>query len=328
MAWTAPFNGGSAITRYVIQRSTSPTSGWIYLSTTIPATARSFTATGLHNGTRYYFRLLARNAVGNSPWSNTANAVPSVGVVNCAQRPSSCGYPDATNTGVPPGTNLTVFNGNITVTTPGTVIQNRDIRGCVRIEAANVIIRRSRISSPSCFYAILSDNPSGNVLIEDVEINCQNTNAHGIGDNGITARRVNIHGCGNGFDVDNNFTVVDSYIHDLCGCGDGHEDGIQLAVGRNVTIQHNTIFVIGTSAVISHPTTNANVRISNNLFAGGAYTLYCPRDTSVNFRVTDNRFSTLLFHNGGVFGPWVDCNKVAVVSNNVWDHNLQPISFF
>ena len=47
VAWTAPSNGGSAITRYVIQRSTSPTSGWIYLSTTIPATARSFIATGL-----------------------------------------------------------------------------------------------------------------------------------------------------------------------------------------------------------------------------------------------------------------------------------------
>ena len=66
----------SAITRYVIQRSTSPTSGWVNLSTTIPATTRSFTATGLRNGTRYYFRIAAVNAAGTGPWSAAVNAVP------------------------------------------------------------------------------------------------------------------------------------------------------------------------------------------------------------------------------------------------------------
>ena len=77
LAWTPPtLNGGSAITRNVIQRSTSPTSGWVDLSTTIPATARSFTATGLHNGTRYYFRIAAVNAAGAGPWSAVVSAVP------------------------------------------------------------------------------------------------------------------------------------------------------------------------------------------------------------------------------------------------------------
>ena len=71
LAWTPPTsNGGSAITRYVLQRSTSPTSGWVNLSTTIPATTRSFTATGLLNGTRYYFRIAAVNAAGTGPWSS------------------------------------------------------------------------------------------------------------------------------------------------------------------------------------------------------------------------------------------------------------------
>ena len=41
-------------------------------------TATAFTVTGLANGTRYYFRVLARNAVGYSPSSNVANAIPRV----------------------------------------------------------------------------------------------------------------------------------------------------------------------------------------------------------------------------------------------------------
>ena len=77
LTWTPPAStGGSPITRYVIQRSTSPTSGWVNLSTTTPATARSFTATGLRNGTRYYFRIAAVNAAGTGPWSAAVSAVP------------------------------------------------------------------------------------------------------------------------------------------------------------------------------------------------------------------------------------------------------------
>ena len=77
MTWTPPAStGGSPITRYVIQRSTSPTSGWVNLSTTTSATTRSFTATNLRNGTRYYFRIVAVNAAGTGPWSAAVSAVP------------------------------------------------------------------------------------------------------------------------------------------------------------------------------------------------------------------------------------------------------------
>ena len=35
-----------------------------------------YTVDRLVNGTRYYFRVFAHNAVGNSPASNVANAIP------------------------------------------------------------------------------------------------------------------------------------------------------------------------------------------------------------------------------------------------------------
>jgi titin len=77
LRWTPPTStGGAPITRYAIQRSTNPTSGWIYLTTAIPPTARSFTATNLRNGTRYYFRIVAINTAGPGPWSAPTNATP------------------------------------------------------------------------------------------------------------------------------------------------------------------------------------------------------------------------------------------------------------
>ena len=38
--------------------------------------------TGLTNGTRYYFRVLAKNAAGTGPSSNVANADPAHGAVS------------------------------------------------------------------------------------------------------------------------------------------------------------------------------------------------------------------------------------------------------
>jgi titin len=77
LRWTPPAStGGAPITRYAIQRSTNPTTGWVYLTTSIPPTTRAFTATNLRNGTRYYFRIVAINAAGLGPWSTPTNATP------------------------------------------------------------------------------------------------------------------------------------------------------------------------------------------------------------------------------------------------------------
>ena len=78
LAWTAPSStGGAAITRYVIQRSTRPTTGWVTLSSTTRATARSFSAAGLRNGVRYYLRIAAVNVAGTGTWSPVISVTPS-----------------------------------------------------------------------------------------------------------------------------------------------------------------------------------------------------------------------------------------------------------
>jgi titin len=74
ITWTAPQGNGSAITDFVIQRS-SDGRRW----TTIPddvTTSPSQVATRLTNGIAYSFRVAAVNGLGQGPWSPTVQATP------------------------------------------------------------------------------------------------------------------------------------------------------------------------------------------------------------------------------------------------------------
>jgi hypothetical protein len=248
---------------------------------------------------------------------------------NCAPHPSACGFPDGSNTGVPAGTKLTVVTGNQKITTAGTVIDGEDIRGCVEVDAPDVTIRRSKISCTDFFvvYVPTKLNTGNGLVVQDVTISCRKTSGTGIGSFDFTAVRVDISGCENGYDIDTGVTVRDSYVHDPYTTAQNHADGAQFSAGGHITMTHNTIFMPGsTSAIISHADGDTDVLISGNLLSGGAFTLYCPRDSSAGYRVIDNRFSTIAGANGGQYGPWQYCDKVAQVSGNVWDATLKPIT--
>ena len=74
LSWTAPSsNGGSPITGYEIWRGT--TSGGEALVTTV-GNQTTFTNTGLTNGTTYYYKVAAVNAVATGALSGEASATP------------------------------------------------------------------------------------------------------------------------------------------------------------------------------------------------------------------------------------------------------------
>ena len=77
LTWLRPWlDGGSPITDYVIQRSPNGTSNWTWVNDGVN-TRTSYTVAGLSNGTRYHFRVIARNARGAwSVASNVQSAVP------------------------------------------------------------------------------------------------------------------------------------------------------------------------------------------------------------------------------------------------------------
>ena len=178
-------------------------------------------------------------------------------------------YPDASCTGVPTGATLTVVNGDMEITTANTVIDSKDVRGCVSVRAPGVIIRKSRIACSGPFV-IDSYGYTGTWLsIEDSEIDCNDTNGTAVGEEGVAIVRSNIHGCENGFDVDRNFTIQDNYIHDMYQSAEAHTDGIQMwNTATAVTIQHNRIYSNnGTSAIISPTNATLGTVIRDNLLA-------------------------------------------------------------
>lgn len=59
-------------TGYKVERRSGP-GAWSEIAS-LPKDATSFNDTGLSEGTRYYYRVLAHNAFGSSPWSNEATA--------------------------------------------------------------------------------------------------------------------------------------------------------------------------------------------------------------------------------------------------------------
>jgi hypothetical protein len=76
LSWLAPAStGGASITDYVIARSLNGSTGWTTLADGVN-TATTYIATGLTNGTRYYFRIYAKNVAGFSVATSPVLGVP------------------------------------------------------------------------------------------------------------------------------------------------------------------------------------------------------------------------------------------------------------
>lgn len=258
--------------------------------------------------------------------------------------PTASTFPDASTTGVPAGTSLTTYSGPTTISTAGTVIDGKRL-GCILVNAPGVVIRNSVISCRPSYAAVeIPDRgyTGTSLLLENVEITCQDGPGIAVGEAHVTIRRANIHGCENGVDVNQDITVEDSFIHDLYNGNDAHADGIQLASrwngstyiqgAKDVVVRHNTIFsadaagALGTSALISNPKGDVNILIENNLLAGGAYTLYCPVDVKgVEYRVLGNHFSTRYSAKVGAFGSSTGCSDEEK-SGNVIHETGAPIA--
>ncbi|HEX5585876.1 MAG TPA: fibronectin type III domain-containing protein, partial [Acidimicrobiia bacterium] len=299
----------------------------VKVGSSVPTT--SYTLNGLSCATTYSIAVAARDSAGNTSPQATLQVTTSA----CQPPPAaaSCplpAYPDASCTGVPPGTTLTPRQGPITVTTAGAVLQNLDItytgsEPAVSVNAPNATIRNVRVRSNG--IALIQVNVGGSLLIEDSELinqpaagqpNCHN----GIATGSYTARRLEIRGCENGAEMfRGNVVFEDNYVHDLDNVGPSyvfgneapHSDGVQLNGGAtNVVIRHNTIDPIpsgergGTSGIIGN-TSGDNVRIEDNTIDGGgsSYAIYVPRTAKSAWFVNRNRLGR------GVWG-YTACVKV------------------
>ena len=245
-------------------------------------------------------------------------------------------WPGASNTGVPPGTKLTVHEGDLKITQNNTVIDSMEIRGLVRIEAKNVLIKNSRITGRllnSPLSLIYVNGPNYSVTVQDSELYAKHPSPYisGIIGWNFTLERVNIH---NVIDqvhvIGDNVLVKDSWLHSNLHYKDdpfhsdgSHDDNIQIQQGNNIRIIHNTLTSSHTASVIVTQDTGvvSNLLIEKNHISNGACSLNLAeksRGTLKGFVLRDNVFTRTQVYAG--CAALVDSTSVPLLSlsNNTW----------
>lgn len=181
-------------------------------------------------------------------------ATPSMAALSLAGRsitlatesaPEDSEWPNETNTGPTSDiADLTVMNGNVTISTPGTTLQNFYLNGKIRVTAPNVTIRNFVIHFTGFDQdqAIWCNNGTAtNLTIEDGEIFSDMVNTArmtiGVYGNNWTARRLHVHhSWADGFRPVNDCTLEDSYVHSLGDVASRqHADAVQMLIGTNFT---------------------------------------------------------------------------------------------
>lgn len=280
---------------------------------------------------------------------------------NCFAKPSACGYPDQTNTGAPAGSATAVKNGDQQINSPGTYSGWNVQNGSVRINASNVTIKDFVVTnSGDTSNAILISSGVTNVTIEDSTLSGAATNnaiqyaVQNASDGSVTGLRLDMVNCtecwsGSG-------TLQGSYANANGVIAGSHYEDIYYGGGGGVlVVAHDTLYnpQSQTAAIFAKGDFGdiGTVSITNNLLAGGGYTIYGGLSGTGNVTgpvtVTGNRFARCLgssiydgygytcrggadlhgyYPHSGYYGVAADFNKaVTTWSGNVWDDSLATV---
>ena len=343
----SPSSTSSSSPTTVASSTPSPTTSPPNVSTSLTSTA---SPTSQHVTTPPTPSLMA------TPIASTSTASS---VKGCAVKPSACGYPDATNTGVPAGTVLRSVPGQVSsgpgwhwdsrgwleVDGDGAVLDGLDIRANLDITASNVTVKNSRISETGDSFGI-SLRHTSKVTIQDSEITGPSTGSTrlmvGIKDiygdsTGTQILRNDIARTSTGVQMESGL-IQDNYIHDMGYKSGDHLNGITSNGSTALlTIRHNTVLnsfdQTDAISLFEDFGVQANRTIDNNLVAGGGYTIYGGANpggaATSNIHITNNRFSRLYYPNGGSYGPvtaYAPSGAGNTWTGNIWDDTLTPVN--
>ena len=256
-----------------------------------------------------------------------------------APAPASGDFPNASNTGVPAGTRLTVVDGDKTFATSGAVISGKKFRGFVKVTGSNITFKncvfRGRTTSSNA--ALLDTENGTNTVIKDSEFVPAHPSAtlDGIWANRTKILRSDIHGSVDGVKTGSDVLIQDSYIHDMSwfasdpnqGGGSTHNDGVQSFPGdARVTLRHNTIDMSTTKdANAAWQNSASDSRVERNLLDGGGCTLNFDHVNAplTGLSVVGNRFGRHSFFRC----PILLSTQTTLTENsgNVWDDTGEPI---
>jgi hypothetical protein len=271
---------------------------------------------------------------------------------NCSPKPSACGFPDATNSGVPAGTRLTevpvqatsgpgwAWNASthtVNVTTNGVTITGLHISGILNIQANNVTVNKVQVSSSGDFFGI-SLRHTKDVTIENSTIGGTSRTMGRVGSaihdvyddsTGMLIKDNNIFSFKTAIQVTTG-TITGNYIHDTGFVEGDHTNGIlDIGTTQPLTIRDNTILddQNQTDAVSLGATTGPGMPVAkkvveNNLLGGGSYTIYggaTHGNATSDIVIKNNVFSQLYFPKSGMWGPVAYFDTAG--TGNVWTGN-------
>lgn len=225
----------------------------------------------------------AATSVSTVPSNPTAPSEPTT--------PSEPTAPSNSSVGVPAGTKLTKVYGDVKITTAGTVLQNVDVEGYVKVAADNVTIKNSIIrggETATASRALIMDwSDAKNLVVKDTTLVPRNPSVwlDGISGKDFTAERVDISGVVDAVKViGSGVTVKDCLLHDAYyrssgvsyqSDGSTHNDGVQVEGGGNLVISGTRISGFHNAAIMV--TQNAakitGLTISGNTLADGGCTV-------------------------------------------------------
>jgi hypothetical protein len=291
-------------------------------------------------------------------FSGKASAATQAPGTNCAAVPSSCGYPDATNTGVPAGTVLKTVPGQVSsgpgwhydprgwvqVDGAGAVLSGLSIPYNINVTASNVTIKNVQVVTSG--QPGISLRHTSNVTVQDSTITGVNATSGrmlaGVKDmygdsTGLAVLRDNISWNETGVQLESGL-VQDTYIHNTGFVAGDHVNGVTSNGGVTalLTIQHNTIFIdrSQTDAIglFDDFGVQANRVIASNLLAGGGYPIYGGQNPGTSaptgIHITGNKIATIYYAKGGAYGPVTAFNSAgagSTWSGNTWDSTAQAI---
>jgi hypothetical protein len=269
----------------------------------------------------------------------------------CVTAPHTCGFPDATDTGVPggtvlrsvpsqvsrgPGWHFDARDRSVVVTASGTVLSSLYIPYSLVIEASDVTVRDVRVVT-SGYFGIALRHTTG-VTIEDSTVSGRTRTIGRVGSaivdaygdsTGIVIENDNISQFKTGVQVSTGL-IAGNYIHDPGYIHGDHTNGIYVAgTTEPLTIYGNTIFNnLGQTDDINLDASTSGQDVANkivvdNMLVGGGYSIYgggARNDRTSNIVIEDNEFGRLYYLHGGQYGPVAYFNPAG--SGNVWSGNV------
>lgn len=231
------------------------------------------------------------------------------------------GFPDATNTGVPEGTNLEPYTGPMTITQAGTVIEGKTISGEIVVTAPDVVIKNCVIQYHSSWG--VNAEHADNITVQNCRIvgpgTSGDSNAGILGSGNFIGN--DISASENGIVLTNGgSTVKGNYIHDLQDGGSGpHYDGISVQGGQDgVLIQDNTVVGRDTSDVFIKDDFGPinDITVDHNLLIGSpGYNVYVDGRGDggpiTNVSITDN------YVQEGFYGTYAVQQASPTISGNI-----------